>query len=189
MKKQPNLHITDPYELTQPQFDAAVSLLKQQRPLVKKYWALASDEISLFQNGDVVVGAAWPYQTNTLKAANAPVADTIPSEGATGWADTWMLGTKAPHSNCAYMWSAWVSTPKVQAEQAISFGETPVNSKACTEMETLQAGSCAQYHANAPASYFDSIKFWKTPIATCDDGSQKCIPYAKWQTAWTSITA
>jgi putative spermidine/putrescine transport system substrate-binding protein len=189
MKKQPGLHITDPYELTQTQFNAAVDLLKQQRPLIKKYWALASDEISLFQNGDVVVGAAWPYQTNTLKAASAPVGDTIPSEGATGWADTWMLAAKAPHPNCAYLWSRWVSTPKVQAEQAISFGETPVNSKACAEMETIQAGSCAQYHANAPASYFNSIKFWKTPIATCDDGSQGCVPYAQWLTAWTAVKA
>ena len=100
-----------------------------------------------------------------------------------------MLATKAPHPNCAYMWSAWVSTPKVQAEQAISFGETPVNSKACVEMETIQAGSCAQYHANAPSSYFNSIKFWKTPIATCDDGSQKCVPYSQWLTAWTAIKA
>lgn len=189
MAKQPSLKITDPYELTQTQFDAAITLLKAQRPLIKKYWGLAGDEVSLFQNGDVTIGAAWPYQTITLKAANAPVADTIPAEGATGWADTWMLATKAPHPNCAYMWSAYVSTPKVQAMQAISFGETPVNSKACAEMEALQAGSCAQYHANAPASYFDSIKFWKTPVATCDDGSSNCIPYSQWQTAWTSVTA
>ena len=78
MKHQASLKITDPYELTQPQFDAAVALLKTQRPLVKKYWGLASQEISLFQNGDVELGAAWPYQTSTLKAANAPVNDTIP---------------------------------------------------------------------------------------------------------------
>jgi putative spermidine/putrescine transport system substrate-binding protein len=189
MKSQPSLNIKDPYELTQAQFDASVNLLKQQRPLIKKYWALASDEINLFQSGDVVVGAAWPYQTNTLKGNNVAVADTIPSEGATGWGDTWMLATKAPHPNCAYLWTAWVSTPKVQAEQAISFGETPVNTKACAEMESLQAGSCAQYHADAPGSYFDTIKFWKTPIATCDDGSQNCVPYTQWQAAWTSITA
>jgi putative spermidine/putrescine transport system substrate-binding protein len=189
MKHQSNLKITDPYELTQPQFDAAVNLLKAQRPLVKKYWGLASQEISLFQNGDVEVGAAWPYQTSTLKAANAPIADTIPSEGATGWADTWMMATKAPHPNCAYLWTKYISTAKVQAMQAINYGETPVNSLACKEMDAIQAGSCAQYHADAPASYFATIKFWKTPIATCDDGSNNCIPYAKWQTAWTAITA
>jgi putative spermidine/putrescine transport system substrate-binding protein len=188
--KNPSLKITDPYELTQTQFDATVNLLKQQRPLIKKYWDLASDEISLFENGDAMVGAAWPYQTNTLQAdGKVQVADTIPSEGATGWGDTWMLATKAPHPNCAYLWTKYVSTPHVQAQQAISFGETPVNTKACAEMESLQSGSCAQYHADAPGSYFQTIKFWKTPIATCADGSQSCVPYAQWVTAWTSITA
>ncbi len=187
MKTQPSLKITDPYELKQNQFDAAVKLLKDQRPLIKKYWALASDEISLFQNGDVTVGAAWPYQTIQLKAAGAPVADTIPSEGATGWGDTWMLATKAAHPNCAYLWTAYVSTPKVQATQALFFGETPVNTKACAEMETLQAGSCAQYHADAAGSYFDTIKFWKTPIPQCGDGSSSCIPYDQWVAAWTTI--
>jgi putative spermidine/putrescine transport system substrate-binding protein len=186
-KTKPSLGIKNPYELTKTQFDATVALLKTQRPLINKYWALASDEISLFQNGDVTVGAAWPYQTIQLKAAGAPVADTIPSEGATGWGDTWMLATKAPHPNCAYLWTAYVSTPQVQAEQALFFGETPVNTKACAAMEALQAGSCAQYHADAPGSYFDTIKFWTTPIATCDDGSQNCIPYDQWVTAWTSI--
>ena len=187
-KTQPKLGIKDPYELTKAQFDATVALLTRQRPLIKKYWALASDEISLFQNGDVVVGAAWPYQTIQLKAAGAPVDETIPQEGATGWGDTWMLATKAPHPNCAYMWSAYVSTPKVQAMQALFFGETPVNSKACAQMEALQAGSCAQYHADQTGSaYFDTIKFWKTPLTTCDDGSQNCIPYDQWVSAWTTI--
>jgi putative spermidine/putrescine transport system substrate-binding protein len=187
-KSQPNLGIKDPYELTKKQFDATVQLLTTQRPLIKQYWALASDEISLFQNGDVVVGAAWPYQTIQLKAAGAPVDETIPQEGATGWGDTWMLANKAPHPNCAYLWTQWVSTAKVQAEQALFFGETPVNSKACAEMEALQAGSCAQYHADQTSSaYFDTIKFWKTPLATCDDGSQNCIPYDQWVSAWTTI--
>ena len=75
---------------------------------MKKYWDVGSDEISLFQNHEVVVGAAWPYQTTTLKAAHFPAEDTIPSQGATGWADTWMLATKAPHPNCAYMWMRYV---------------------------------------------------------------------------------
>ena len=56
-KAQPSLKITDPYELNSTQFNAAVNLLKQQKPLIKKYWALASDEIDLFKNGDAVVGA------------------------------------------------------------------------------------------------------------------------------------
>ena len=188
-KSKPDLGIKDPYELTQAQFDAAMNLLRQQKPLVKKYWGGAAEEISLFQNGDVLLGAAWPYQTIQLKLAKASVADTIPQEGATGWGDTWMLGTKAPHPNCAYLWTAWVSTPKVQAEQALFFGETPVNTLACAQMEALAAGSCAQYHANVPGTYFDTIKFWKTPIADCGNGQLTCVPYAQWQAAWTTLTA
>ena len=105
-KTKPELGITDPYELNATQMDAVVTLLKSQKPLIKKYWALASDEISLFANGDAVIGAAWPYQTNTLKANKppVPVEDLVPSEGATGWADTWMISSKSAHPNCAYKW-------------------------------------------------------------------------------------
>jgi putative spermidine/putrescine transport system substrate-binding protein len=186
-KTTPGLGIKDPYELTQKQFDAAVKLLTDQRPLIRKYWTLPTDEISLFQSNDVVAGAAWPYQTIQLKLAGAAVDDTIPTEGATGWADTWMLATKATHPNCAYLWTKWVSTPKVQAMQALSFGETPVNTKACGEMEALQAGSCKQYHADVAGSYFDNLRFWKTPVVTCADGTNSCIPYDKWVAAWTTI--
>jgi putative spermidine/putrescine transport system substrate-binding protein len=188
-KTQPSLGIKDPYELTKKQFDAAVALLKQQKPLIKDYWIIPAQQISMFQNGQVFVGAGSSYQTVQLRMAGAAVAETIPTEGATGWADTWMLATKAPHPNCAYLWTRWVSTPKVQAQQALLFGETPVNTKACAEMEGLQAGTCAAYHANADAAYLESIRFWKTPLAICPDGTSSCIPYDQWQAAWASVKA
>jgi putative spermidine/putrescine transport system substrate-binding protein len=187
-KTQPSLGISDPYELTEAQLNAAANLLKQQKPLIKKYWALASDEIELFKNGDTVIGAAWPYQYSTLIADKEPVKQIIPSEGATGWADTWMLSAHAKDPNCAYKWVNWVSSPKVQAEQAISYGETPVNTKACPDMEKIQKGSCGLYHADAPATYFDSIKFWKTPVAECGNGQNDCMDYTKWQQKWTEVT-
>jgi putative spermidine/putrescine transport system substrate-binding protein len=187
-KTKPSLGISDPYELTEDQLDAAADLLKQQRPLIKKYWALASDEIELFKNGDAVIGAAWPYQYSQLKKAKEPVEQIIPKEGATGWADTWMLSAHAKDPNCAYEWVNWVSSPKVQAEQATTYGETPVNTKACGEMEKIEKGSCGVYHADAPASYFDSIKFWRTPVAECGNGQSDCMDYSKWQQKWTEIT-
>ena len=72
-RTSPSSGITDPYELTQPQFDAAVELLKQQRPWVGKYWSSFADEIDNFTNGTTVVGTTWPYQVNTLAAAGVPV--------------------------------------------------------------------------------------------------------------------
>jgi putative spermidine/putrescine transport system substrate-binding protein len=186
-KKQPDLGITDPYELNQQQFNAAVDLLKQQKPLIKKYWGLASDEIDLFKSGDAVIGASWPYQTNTLQAAKVPVKDMIPTEGATGWADTWMLSSKAKHPNCAYMWMKYISEPKPQAQQAIYFGETPANTKACAQMDKQSPGSAKQYHCGESADYFNSIKFWKTPIADCGNGKTDCMDYNAWNTAWQEV--
>ena len=188
-KSQPSLGITDPYELTEAQLNAAVNLLKQQRPLIKKYWSAAADEVELFKSSDAVIGAAWPLQTNSLTAAKVPVEETIPTQGATGWADTWMLSSNAQHPNCAYKWVNWVSTPKVQAEQAISFGETPANPKACPFMEEIKKGSCTHYHLNAPSAYFESIKFWKTPVKACGNGNNDCMDYSAWQKKWTEITA
>jgi putative spermidine/putrescine transport system substrate-binding protein len=186
-KSQPSLGIKDPYELTKKQFDAVVALLKQQKPLIREYWSIPSQEISMFQNAQVFVGAGSSYQAEQLKTAGATIAETIPTEGATGWADTWMLATKAPHPNCAYMWTKWVSTPKVQAQQAWYFGESPVNTKACAEMEGQKPGSCGAYHANADAAYLESLKFWKTPLAICPDGTSDCTPYEMWVTAWASV--
>jgi putative spermidine/putrescine transport system substrate-binding protein len=163
-----------------------VSLLAGQRPLIKKYWSLASGEIFDFKNGNAIVGAGWPYQVSALKAVHFSIGDVIPSEGATGWADTWMLAAKAPHPNCAYEWMQYISTPKVQALQAVTYGETPDNKLACTYMDQLQAGSCAEFHANAPLSYFNSVSLWKTPIATCDNGQPNCVPYAQWVSAWNT---
>ncbi len=186
-KTQPSLGITDPYELTQPQFDATINLLKQQSANIQKYWTSAAQEINMFKGGDAVIGASWPYQQSQLEAAKAPIASTIPAEGATGWADTWMLAAKAPDPNCAYLWLKYISTPKVQAQQATSYGETPVNKLACPIMDQLAKGSCAQYHANDP-SYVKNIALWKTPLATCDDGTNDCVPWATWQSSWTTIT-
>jgi putative spermidine/putrescine transport system substrate-binding protein len=176
-KSKPALGITDPYELSDKQFNAAINLLKQQQPLIKKYWSLGSDEIAMFKNGDTVVGASWPYQTSVLKTDKVPVRDSIPKEGATGWADTWMLSAKAKHSNCAYRWMKYASTAKVQGEVANFYGTPPGNAKACAFTDF-----CKQY----PASYLQKIKFWKTPQADCGNGKTDCVPYTRWVSAWTS---
>jgi putative spermidine/putrescine transport system substrate-binding protein len=186
-KTKPALGIKDPYELNKTQFAAAIALLKKQRPLVKKYWGLASDEISLFKNGDATIGASWPYTTGQLRAAKSPVKEIIPREGATGWLDTWMLSAKAKHPNCAYAWYAYISSPKVQALQAVTWGETPVNKLACPYMNKLSKGSCASYHANEPESYYASIKFWKTPLADCGNGKKDCMDYSAWVKSWNEV--
>ena len=191
---RPDLGITDPYELTQPQFDAAVALLKAQHPFVGKYWESYTDEIDNFTSGATVVGTTWPYQTNTLKANGVAVQAVVPTEGMTGWADTWMLASKAKHPNCMYKWMAWMVTPHVQAEVAEYFGEAPANPKACSELDKTYGSYgvknfCTLYSVN-DKSFYDSISFWKTPQADCGDSrGATCIGYDKWVTAFQAIKA
>jgi putative spermidine/putrescine transport system substrate-binding protein len=192
MTAQPALGITDPYELTQPQFDASVALLKAQRPWVAKYWSLYSDEITNFTNGATVVGTTWPYQVNTLKAANVKVDAVVPTEGMTGWADTWMMSSHAQHPNCMYKWMAWMVTPAVQAQVAEYFGEAPANPKACAILDKTYGSYgvkdfCTLYHVT-DQSYYSAIKFWKTPLQDCGDSrGSTCVDYSKWSQAWTEI--
>jgi putative spermidine/putrescine transport system substrate-binding protein len=82
----------------------------------------------------------------------------------------------------------YVTTPQVEAQQSHVFGETPVNPKACPYMNKIKAGSCAGYHLNEPASYYKTIKFWKTPIPQCGwTKKQTCMDYNAWEQAWTQI--
>ena len=182
---QPDLGITDPYELTPDQLDAAVELLKTQHGQIGKYWGTYGDEIQFFKQGDVTIGQAWPYQVNTLKADGLPIESVLPKEGATGWADTWMMSSQAKHPNCMLKWMAYATTPEVQAAVASWFGISPANVKAC---DILGAQFCEDYHVN-DQTYFDTVEFWKTPLADCgDDRGQTCTDFSVWVQKWAEIT-
>ena len=47
--------------------------------------------------------------------------------------------------------------------------------------------TCDALHVN-DKSFFDSISFWKTPLANCGDKrGNKCVEYKSWSDAWTEI--
>lgn len=187
---EPQLEIENPYELNEEQFNAAVQLLKEQRPYVGEYWSDAAKQISAFANGDSTVGTTWQYQYFALKEEGEPVAASpasqgfLPKEGATGWSDTWMISSEAKHPNCMYMWMNWIIEPKVNAEVAEYFGEAPAQELACEQ--TAEKGFCAKYHAEEPA-FWKRVYYWQTPVADCGNGEEDCMDYNKWVQAWTSI--
>lgn len=180
---QPDLGITDPYELTQAQFDAAINLLKQQRTIASKYWGDYATQVEDFKTEGFVAAPSWPYQVNLLIADKAPIASTIPMEGATGWADTTMMATNAPHPNCAYMWLEHSIDPKVQGDVASWFGSNPAVPEGCTSSTLLGPDGCKTNGYDN----FDKISFWKTPIADCGNGQSDCVTYDKWVEAFTAI--
>jgi len=183
----PSLNITDPYELTEKQLDAAVTLLKKQRQQIGDYWSSYTSNIQDFKDGNIVIGQTWPYQYNTLKSEHVLVAVVLPKEGATGWADTWMMYSHAKHPNCMLKWMAYATTPVVQGKTAYTFGSAPANPKACAYLDKQSPGYCTAYHVTDPA-YFSQIKFWKTPLQDCGDSrGNTCTDYSEWTQKWTDI--
>jgi len=186
--REPSLRIRDPYELTPRQFDAAVALLRRQRPLVARYWQFASEQILDFRTATAIVGSSWPYQHQVLMAADVPVRRRVPREGATAWADSWLLAKQARHPNCAYLWMRHVLRPDVQAAQSLLLRESPANPLACPIMDSIEEGSCAAYYGSAPSALLQRLSFWHSPRARCGFGGRMdCVPYKRWQQAWANV--
>ena len=183
---EPELVIENPYALDQKQFDAAVDLLKAQKPLVGEYWADYLKYEEAVTNGSIVLGTSWQIITNTLKGAEpaVPVASVLPKEGSTAWSDIWMISSKAKHPNCMYMWMNHITSPEAQAAVAGYFGEAPANLKACP---LLPDGHCEQYGAD-DETFHKQLYFWTVPQEKCINGrTAVCVGFDKWVEAWTEI--
>ena len=187
MATKPDLKITNPYELDEAQFTAAVDLLKQQNEVIGKYWSLYTDEQAAFAAGDTVVGTTWQVIKNLLDADNVPVEVTLPKEGATGWSDTWMISSKAKNPNCMYKWMNYIISPAANAAATVYFGEAPVSKEGCAEAEKLSPGHCTTFHAEDEA-YFSKVYYWATPQKDCGDSrGAVCKDFSEWLNAWTEI--
>ncbi|WAB97063.1 MULTISPECIES: putative ABC transporter substrate-binding protein YdcS [Pseudomonas] len=176
---KPELGIQDPYELNEAQYKAVLELLRQQQPLIHRYWHDATVQMSDVKNEGVVASSSWGYMVNSLKADNQPVASTLPKEGATGWADTTMLHSEAKHPNCAYKWMDWSLQPKVQGDVAAWFGSLPAVPAACNGNALLGPEGCKTNGFDN----FDKIAFWKTPQAQ----GGKFVPYSRWTQDYIAI--
>jgi putative spermidine/putrescine transport system substrate-binding protein len=181
MKHKPELGITDPYELNEAQYAAALAVLREQKKIAHRYWHDATVQMSDFKNEGVVASSSWGYMVNGLIADKQPVASTIPAEGSTGWADTTMLHSHAPHPNCAYKWMEWSLDPAVQIALAEWFGSVPVVPAACKQKPPHGADVCAINGFGR----FDQIHFWRTPRGTCKQDD--CVPYSKWVRDYVAI--
>jgi putative spermidine/putrescine transport system substrate-binding protein len=181
---QPDLGIENPYQLTQEQFDAAVALLKRLAPNVGEWWADYAKQIQSFANKDSVIGTTWPLQVNLLKADKQPVEGIKPTEGTTGWSDTWMIASNAANPNCMYLWMDHMMAPQTQATVAEGFGEAPVNLKACDL--TKNPDHCTEFHAD-DESWWEDVYYWDTPTEDCGGAGGTCVTQEDWRNAWTEI--
>ena len=182
MAHQPELGITNPYQLNEDQYKAALDLLRVQRTLVSRYWHDAFIQMDDFKNEGVVASGSWPFQVGLLQGEKLPIASTIPSEGVTGWADTTMLEADAAHPNCAYRWMEHTLSSNLQSDLSVWFGGNPVVPAACTDGSGMQtAAGCT---ANG-LDQFDRVRFWTTPVSSCPQG--ECVPYYRWVSDYIAV--
>jgi putative spermidine/putrescine transport system substrate-binding protein len=165
----------NPYAIDQATLDKVKAKLKEQGPLVRKYWVLATDFDQLFKSGDANIGAGWPLMTQDLKKAGLNVKEVLPKEGVTGWSDSWMLSKKAKHPICAYKYMNYTSRPDVQRQIVDVTGYSPPNLKTC---EVLGEERCKALHVR-DTKFYDTIKYWETPVAPTN--------YRQWTDTWNEV--
>ena len=183
MTHQPELGITSPYELNQDQYNAALDLLRTQRTLVSRYWHDAFIQIDDFKNEGMAASGSWPFQVNLLQGDNVPVASVIPEEGVTGWADTTMMHVDAANPNCAYMWMEHTLSSNLMSDLSVWFGANPAVLAACTDGRGMQtAEGCTRNGLDD----FDKVRFWQTPVTTCESQGE-CVPYYRWVSDYIGV--
>jgi putative spermidine/putrescine transport system substrate-binding protein len=186
MATQPDLGIENPYALDQEQFDAAIALLEQQKPLVAEYWGDVVKQGQSIANGTVAQSQGWQLTANIANADGEKVGTVKPKEGATGWSDTWMIKKDTDNVNCAYLWLNHVISPEVNAQIAEYFGEAPANEKSCDLI--TNPDHCELFHAQED-DYWDDVWYWTTPTEECLDGRTdvECVGYDEWVQAWSAL--
>ena len=165
----------DPYILDDEQLAQVKEILLQQKPLIRTYWNLGDELKQLYASGEVVISDAWPYVGVGLKEQGVPVAEVIPSEGVTGWSDSWMLTSGAQNVDLAYKWMDYMIGPDGQ------MGVLNNNNYAITNRKVIEGLDAelreALFMDNIEEGY-DSILMWRN------------VPnYDKWLQIWQEVTA
>ncbi|WBL32163.1 ABC transporter substrate-binding protein [Sinirhodobacter sp. HNIBRBA609] len=151
----------DIYNLSDEQIAAAQAALVEQKPLIRKYWATAGELVDLYKAGEVVISNTWAgYQSSLLAAEGVKVTEFIPTEGAEGWLDSWMVVKDTPNKECAYKFLNMQLSELGQCGVANVNGYSAANASAAKSCMTPE--QFAALHQDDP-TYLDSLLIW-TPL-------------------------
>ena len=78
--------VSDPYNMSTDEIEAAKQKLIEQKQVNKFYWKLEYDDMQpAFKSGDIWVTYAWPNDYNDMLAAGLKTGYMDPSEGRLAW--------------------------------------------------------------------------------------------------------
>jgi putative spermidine/putrescine transport system substrate-binding protein/spermidine/putrescine transport system substrate-binding protein len=164
----------DVYVLTDEQLAQVKDMLVKQRPLVRKYWDTGAELSQLVLNKEVVIADGWTWITNQLKQGGANVVESIPTEGVTGWSDSWVISKAAKNYDLALKWADWMIGPEGQVGLTEVMGYSITNKKAAASLpEDVQKN----LRLTDVADQYAQIKMWKF-----------VENYDKWVQVWNEAT-
>jgi spermidine/putrescine transport system substrate-binding protein len=107
---------TDPYNLTDEQFDALKRRAAELRPQVAAIHPNVPDMLSALANEQTwIVPAGGEWVAAILQAQGKPIDWSVPKEGGVLWAETLTIANDAPHPDLAKLYIQWSQTPEAQA--------------------------------------------------------------------------
>lgn len=129
------------------------------RPQIRKFWTSQGELAQLFANKEIAMGWGWAVTVAQLKKDGVPVKVTVPSEGTTGWSDSWMMIKGSPNKDLAHQWMNYMLEGEAQKRLSAVSGYWPVSSNV---VPLLSEELKAEYHINDLDAYFKSVHFWET---------------------------
>ena len=105
-----------PESSTQEDWKKAADWLKQQKPLVRKYYL--QDYIDPLSKGDIWASMAWSGDIFQANASGANLKFVVPSEGGVLWTDNMCIPMHAGHPLDAMTYMDFVYDPKIAAIMA-----------------------------------------------------------------------
>jgi spermidine/putrescine-binding protein len=115
--------------------------------------------VDLYKAGEVVISNTWAgYQSGLLAAEGIKVTEFIPTEGAEGWLDSWMVVKDTPNKECAYKFLNMQLSELGQCGVANVNGYSATNAAAAKSCMTPE--QFAALHQDDP-TYLDSLMIWQ----------------------------
>jgi spermidine/putrescine transport system permease protein len=118
-----SINIIEPLEL-----EAAASILKRQKSLVKTYDSATFAELLL--SGDAWLAHGYSGQIGKAMAENPNIGYVIPKEGCTIWTDNICIPKGAPHPELAHLFINYMLEPQAAGENTNSTGYSTPNGPA-----------------------------------------------------------
>ena len=157
--------------------------------MVKKYWAVYTDEIDGFNSGDMVVGTAWPVNLQYTEAAGkVPVEVGHPVRGRhrLGRHVDDVQQRAAPELH-AQVDGVHAAARRPDAGRGVLRSHAVQHGVVRPAEQRTSAPTPPRYHCGDDA-FLSQVKLWKTPLSDCgDDRGQTCTDYSAWTNAWTEI--